>query len=341
MTTKMTAAHLDLVDETHPQRQRVAVLEEPGRIVSAWARIPEPGPGEIRLRVNYVGICGSDIESFTGRRTPEFLTTPTRLGHEVAGVIDKLGPGVAGLQVGDRVACRYVWGAFAQYITCKPFNVKVVPPHLGDETVSPIEVLPGILHALDRAAIDQTKSVLIMGQGVSGLLLTKVAALHSPRALAVTDLRDHKLAKAREYGATHSYKLASPDASTREATEADFPAGFDVVIPCLLDGDGVVDALDCVAMCGKIVLYGCIGPCNKPFDFLKLHRRRADILSTEPRRDLDMRNYFDQSLQLVLDGLVDPADIVTDIVPLAEVDRAFDLRLSADGRTIHVLVDCR
>ena len=125
------------------------------------------------------------------------------------------------------------------------------------------------------------------------------------------------------------------------SVRAQFPDGFDVVVPCLLDGDGMNDALDCVALGGKIVMYGCIGgwwcrvvytclynsckrnttrdllvhlvprkarsglhegsiltclpmllapyvagPC-KDFDFFKMHRRRAEIYSTEPRRDID------------------------------------------------------
>ena len=64
----------------------------------------------------------------------------------------------------------------------------------------------------------------------------------------------------------------------------DFPGGFEVVVPCLLDGDKMADALDCCAVGGRIVAYGCIGPC-RDFDFFKLHRKRASIFSTEPRRD--------------------------------------------------------
>lgn len=76
----------------------------------------------------YNGICGSDLEAYRGTRAPEFMSFPLRLGHEVSGVIDKVGSTVVGLKVGDAVTTRYVWGALAQYIVCKPFNVKVLPP---------------------------------------------------------------------------------------------------------------------------------------------------------------------------------------------------------------------
>ena len=114
MPNIMSIADLELVEAGTPNSQRVAVLQEPFRIEMAHALIPEPGIDEIRIKVRYVGICGSDLESYRGIRTPEFLSTPSRLGHEVSGVIDKVGEQVRGLHVGQRVTCRYVWGAFAE-----------------------------------------------------------------------------------------------------------------------------------------------------------------------------------------------------------------------------------
>ena len=123
MATRMQPAGLDLVDEGAPDSQRVAVLEAPYRITTARARIPEPGDDEVRVKVRWVGVCGSDVEVYRGTRRPEWLSLPARLGHEVAGVIDKLGAHVRGLAVGDQVICRYIWGGFAEYVVCRPFNV--------------------------------------------------------------------------------------------------------------------------------------------------------------------------------------------------------------------------
>jgi len=340
MATQMSMAELTLVPADHPRAQMVAVLREPGRIEPAWAEIPEAGPGQVRVRIKWVGICGSDLEAYRGTRKPEFVSMPARLGHEVAGVIDQVGPGVNGVRVGMKVTCRYVWGAFAEYIVCKPFNVKVLPDAFPLRETSLIEILPGVIHTAELAKIDASKSVLIMGQGVSGLIITQVLSLFSPKALAVTDLYDENLALAKSYGATHTYRLPGPDARTMDAARADFPKGFDVVVPCLLEGDGMVDAIDASALCGRIVMYGCIGVCHKPLDFFAVHRKRLEIVSTEPRRDIDMRRFFNEGIQMVLDGLVNTSEIVTHTLPLEQIQRAFELRDKKLDKAIHVLIDC-
>lgn len=339
MPTKMTQPPLELVPEGTANSQSVAVLERPGEIALRRARIPDAGPGEVRVRIVWVGVCGSDVEAFRGCRQPEFLSFPVRLGHEVAGIIDQVGPGVVGIEVGDQVTCRYVWGAFAEYITCKPFNVKVLPKNFPLMEISLIEILPGVIHSAELAQITSQKTVLITGQGVSGLVMTQVLAQYSPKALVVTDLKDRNLDLARRYGATHTYRIPEASGNSMDTLKKDFPDGFDVVIPCLLDGDGMVDAIDCAATCGRIIMYGCIGTCHKPVDFFKVHRKRLEIYSTEPRRDIDMRRFFQEGMQMVVDGLVNTAELVTHTVPLSRIQEAFALRDS--GESIHVLVDCR
>ena len=293
-------------------------------------------------------------------------------------MLDAVGSRVLGLQVGEQVTCRYVWGAFAEYIVCKPFNVLTLPRSVPALEVSLIEVLPGIIHAVELARITPHTSVLIMGQGVSGLVMTQVARLSSPRVLAVTDLKPRNLLLGRAYGATHAYALPHEHARTMDAARADHPDGFEVVIPCLLDGDGMRDAcvrgargagaaarrgaqgtyplsppppahplpfpprsLDAVAIGGRIILYGCIGTCRE-FDFFKMHRKRCEIQSTEPKRDIDMRRFFDEGRRMVTQGLINTAEMVTHVYPLARVQEAFLLRDAKAGANdaIHVMVDC-
>jgi threonine dehydrogenase-like Zn-dependent dehydrogenase len=340
MATRMKVAELKLVSPEHPGAQKVAVLNQPYDISIAYAEIPVAGDDEVRVKIKWVGVCGSDIETYRGQRQPEFMSIPARLGHEVAGVIDQVGRNVQGIKLGDKVTCRYVWGAFAEYIVCDPFNIKVLPESFPLLETSLIEILPGVIHTAELGQINSHKNVLVTGQGVSGLVLTQVLKLYSPKSLVVTDLKQRNLELARKYGATHTYQIPTPDTPTMQIVGEDFPEGFDVVIPCLLDGDGMVDAIDCCAFNARLVMYGCIGMCHKPVDFFKVHRRRLEIYSTEPRRDIDMRRYFQEGIQMVLDGLVNTSEMITHTVPLTDVGRAFQLRDDKNNDAIHVLVDC-
>ena len=137
--------------------------------------------------------------------------------------------------------------------------LQVLPSGFPMLEISLIEVLPGIIHAAELAKITTHSRVLIMGQGVSGLVLTQVFKQYSPAVLAVTDLKDRNLQLAKKYGATHAYKLPHAHAATMDHLSADHPRGFDVVVPCLLEGDGMKDALDCCNLGAKIIMYGCIG----------------------------------------------------------------------------------
>ena len=122
--------------------------------------------------------------------------------------------------------------------------------------ISLLEVLPGVIHAAELTQCTPHTNVIITGQGVSGLVITQVMKLYSPKNLVVTDLKDKNLELAKSYGATYTYKISGEHGSSWEAVKNDFPEGFEVVIPCLLDGDMMQDALDMLALGGRIVMYG-------------------------------------------------------------------------------------
>lgn len=336
----MKFAELEYSDDfSVPGTQRVAILESPFKMKIVAARIPDPSDDEIRIKIKYVGICGSDLEAYRGTRKPEFISFPARLGHEVAGIIDKVGRNVRGLKIGQKVTCRYVWGAYAEYIVCRPFNVQVVPDDFDMKDISLIEILPGVLHAAELSKCDSGRTVLITGQGVSGLVLTQVLSLYSPKELVVTDIKDRNLALAKKYGATGTYKIPNETSPTMDILKEDYPEGFDIVIPCLLEGGSVADAISCGRTGGKIVLYGGIGICRQELDFFKVHRQRLEILSTEPKRDIDMYRLFKEGISLVTDGLVNTGEFIDRIYPLSQIQEAFDIRNDKSNDVIHILVD--
>ena len=340
MLTKMKFAEFEYTTDFSQQGiQRVAILEQPYKMKIVATKIPEPADNELRIKIKYVGICGSDLEAFRGNRKPEFISFPARLGHEVAGVIDKIGKNIKTLKIGQKVTCRYVWGAYAEYIVCRPINVQVLPDDFDMKDMSLIEILPGVIHAAELSQCDSGRTVLITGQGVSGLIMTQVMALYSPKELVVTDIKDRNLELAKKYGATKTYKIPEPSMPTIDVLKDDYPNGFDIVIPCLLEGGSVVDAIQCTRISGKVILYGGIGICKEELDFFKVHRARIEILSTEPKRDIDMYRFFKEGISLITDGLVNTGEYIDKIYPLSQIQEAFNVRNDKSNNYIHILVD--
>ena len=85
-------------------------------------------------------------------------------------------------------------------------------------------------------------------------------------------------------------------------------------------------------------MYGGIGMAQHPFDFFSVHRRRVEIISTEPRRDIDMYRYFKEGISLVTDGLVRTSDYIDRVFPLEKIQEAFDVRDDLESDVIHVLI---
>lgn len=199
-----------------------------------------PGPGEVKIRVKAAGVCGSDVHGYlgiTGRRLP-----PMVMGHEFAGVVEQLGPGVEMVKAGDRVAVfpfgfdgtcptcmagnftmcetRVLYGvlsdngAFADYV-----NVRVGACIKLDDSVSfeegcMIEPLTVAYHAVTHLRDEDLagKAVFVVGAGTIGQLTIACVAMKKPSMLIVSDLSDARLAVAKKMGATHTVNPASADA---------------------------------------------------------------------------------------------------------------------------------
>ncbi len=299
--------------------------------------MPEPAPDQVRIKIAYVGICGSDVEAYLGRRQPEFLGDRPVLGHEAAGVIDKLGEHVAGLRVGDRVMFAS-WGSFAEYHVCRPECVVRLLPEIPLIDGSLIEVLPGVILAATRTGITSAHDVVVLGQGLSGLQITRLVALHGCRRLIVVDLFDEKLRLAEEFGATHTINASRED--VRRRVEEITSGGADFTIVATLDGNDVPAAVEWSRRGGRIVLYGGIGPCDG-IDFFRVHTKALSIVkeTNELQGRLETRRLWREGMQLVADGLLCPQRLRTHIFALEDLPEAMELRSTPRPDVIHVLIE--
>ncbi len=188
---------------------------------------PRPAPGEALVRVKACGICGSDVHGYlglTGRRIP-----PMVMGHEFAGQVVEVGDGVSGIAVGDRVAAYPVMfcgecaqclqgdvhlclnkkalgvlhcnGAMAEYVAVPVKILFKLADHVPYEIGSLIEPLAVACRAVNHAGDLAGKTVMVVGAGTIGLLITVLVKAKNPAKVIISDLSDVRLDLARRMGA--------------------------------------------------------------------------------------------------------------------------------------------
>lgn len=265
---------------------------EAGQVELREVAVPQPGEGEVLLRVRAAGVCGSDVHQFHSTASWS-VALPVTLGHEFTGTIAALGPGVSGWTEGDRAVsetaayicgvCAYCRsghynvcpnrrgfgygadGAMAGYVRVPTRCLHAIPDALPFETAALTEPCCVAFNALvERARIRPGDSVLVLGPGPIGLLCAAIARLHGAATVIVAGLSSDfpRLALAPRMGAGRTVDLGAEDALEVVAGVGD-GYGVDVVV----DASGASAAFD-IAMAavrplGQIVKVGW-GP--KPLD---------------------------------------------------------------------------
>lgn len=313
------------------------ILEGPRKLKLADIPVLEPGRNEALIEIKMIGVCAADAEIYQGNRDPKVVDGLPTLGHEACGVVAEVGQGTGGLRKGDRVALKYVWGCFAEYVKGPIENIKPFPETISFLQGSILEVLPGILSAVERSDISAQTDVLIVGQGVSGLMLTQVARLYEPRRLITADLFDTKLELSRQFGSTHTLNVSKGDLIPK--VKKIIPDGPDVIILAHVEGDGIGEAIELLRDRGKIILYGCLRPTTKSLNFFPLHEKRGDLLTTVCKTYKEVREKWDMAVRYVEEGLLNPEPIITQRFPLSQLEEALKLKDKPRGDVIHVMIE--
>jgi L-iditol 2-dehydrogenase len=260
---------------------RAAVLREPGAVVIEERPVPRAGPGEVVVRVRAVGVCGSDTHYYEHGRIGRFVVeAPLVLGHEAAGEVTDLGPGVTRLVVGERVsiepgvpdltcgqclAGRYnlcpnmrffgtppVDGAFAEYVVVHEAFAHPVPDSVGDDAAALLEPLSVGIWACMKARVTAGSRVLITGAGPIGLLSVQAALAFGATEVVVSDVNPVRLALARELGATMVI-------DAREASVTDLHRSPEVLLECSGHPPAIGEAIRALDRAGRAVLVGMGG----------------------------------------------------------------------------------
>lgn len=355
-------------DEGRPLQQAVSgrclclVIHAPGDLRLDEQPGEPLGPGQVRVQVGYGGICGSDLHYFHhGGFGTVRIQQPMVLGHEVAGTVVEVAPGVADLQPGDRVAvnpsrpcwaCRYcreglpnqcldmryygsamrmphVQGAFRSELVCgaeQCFKVSAGVPLRLAALAEPFSVG---LHAVSRAGALIGKKVLVSGCGPIGVLAAVAARLHGAAQVTCTDVVDAPLAVAARLGASRVINVAS-EAGWVQRFAAD-KGTFDVMLECSGNERALREGLEVVRPRGTVVQLGLGGDVRLPQNVVVA----KELTVTGSFR---FHAEFGLAVQLINEGRVDLSPLVTQTFPVAEAEQAF--RLASDReRAMKVLLE--
>ena len=245
--------------------------------------VPEVGPGEVLIKVNATGICASDRSIYKGGDPWGGMPGKHIPGHEFAGNVVELGKGAAeatGLKVGDqataelRIPCRtcyycthgtyhlctestkWVGGSFAEYMKFpEGAIVWKVPDNIPADAAAIIEPLTCSAHAVARAGITQTDTVVVAGLGGIGMGVIQMAGLRNPYRLIGLDAQDKNCQTALELGADHTFNVLNTDVNA-EIKELTNGLGADIYIEVSGNPKSLETGFEVLRKRGRLTVYG-------------------------------------------------------------------------------------
>ncbi|MCJ7737352.1 MAG: alcohol dehydrogenase catalytic domain-containing protein [Anaerolineae bacterium] len=323
---------------------------------------PEPGPGEALIRVRAVGVCGSDVHYYLDGHIGDAVATfPFTMGHEFAGEIAALGPGVDGPAVGTRVAVdpampcgkceaclegnpnccldvRFpgsapVEGALSEYYAHPAHLCEPIPDSLGFDDGAMLEPLGVNIHAMRLAKIRPGDTVAILGGGPIGLLGLQLA-VHSPTAAVyLSDPIPERRALATQLGAT-AVCDPSADDPVEWLMDQTHGRGTDIVVEAAWGAEVVDQAVQMAKTAGKLIVIGIPREDKVTFKAGKARRKGLTILMS--RR---MKFEYPRAIQLVEKGIVDLQSLVTHRFPLERAGEAFELVSSLKDGVVKAMIE--
>ena len=316
--------------------------------------IPTIGPGEVLVRIEASGICGSDVMEWY-----RIKKAPLVLGHEIAGEVTKVGPGVDRYAEGDRIAashhvpcntCRFCLsghhtacdtlrrtnfdpGGFAEYVRLPAINVDRgvygIPDEVSFEEATFTEPLACVLRAQRIAGLQPGETVLVIGSGIAGLLHVQLACAAGAGRVVATDISQARLEAASAFGADAAIH-ASEDIPA-EVRRVNNGWLADKVLVCTGATSANLQALESVERGGTVLFFAPTDPgVTLPVSVNELFFRNDITLTTSyagsPADHVT-------ALELIRAGRIDVAKMITHRVSLSETSKGFQLVAEAQEST--------
>lgn len=315
--------------------------------------VPKIGAGEVLVKVEASGICGSDVIEWY-----RIDKVPLVLGHEVTGVIADVGKGVTGYKVGDRVCvahhvpcntCKYCLdghqtmcetlrstnfdpGGFSEFLRLPEINVKngiyLLPDSVGFEEGTFIEPLACVVRGQRSAGVKPGDTVAVIGSGLAGLLHISLLKATGVTRIIATDINEKRLDYAKKFGADYVFNAGNKDLNLSE-TVKEINDGFlaDVVILATGAGSAILQGLKSVRRGGTVLFFGAADKgAMLPLSINEIFwRTEITLVSSYAGSILDHR----LALEFIRANKINVKDMISERLPMRDIVRGFELTAKA------------
>lgn len=302
-------------------RMRAAVLAGPGRIRMDLVERPEPGAGQVRVRLEGCGVCASNLTPWEGPEWMQFPTAPGALGHEGWGVIDALGEGVEGCAVGERVAALS-YNSYAEYDVADASAIVKLPEALAGQPF-PGEPLGCAMNIFRRSDIAAGQTVAIVGIGFLGAILTRLAAEAGARVIAISR-RPFSLDVARRMGAAETVRMDDHWRIVGAVSSLTGGALCERVIEAVGKQWPLDLAAELTGERGKLVIAGYHQDGPRQVNMQLWNWRGIDVVNAHERDPAVYAQGVREAVEAVASGRLDPSSLYTHVYPLDRLDVALD-----------------
>ena len=299
-----------------------AVVAGPGRIKLEDVPIPTPGAGEVLVRLEGCGICGSNLPTWQGRDWFDYPQKPGAPGHEAWGVIEQVGEEVEGLEAGTRAAVLS-YKAFAEYDVADQEAVVALPDWLDDRPF-PGEPLGCAMNVFRRSDIRSGQTVAIVGIGFLGALLTQLASAAGARVIAISR-RHYSLDVARDCGADEVIEMDDHHRIIDEVKDLTDGALCERVIEAVGLQWPLDLAADLTAERGRLVIAGYHQDGPRSVDMQQWNWRGLDVVNAHERDIAVYGRGIREAIDAVEQGRLDPFPLFTHVLELQSLGEGLQL----------------
>jgi L-iditol 2-dehydrogenase len=340
------------------------LLSEYNHLEIADVPLPVVGRGEVLVRVEACGICGSDVHGFdgsTGRRIP-----PIVMGHEAAGTVETVGEGATKYKKGDRVTfdstiycgeCQYCkrgqinlcdnrevigvscgdyrrHGAFAEYVVVPERIMYPLPMDFSFEAAAMLEAVSVALHGVKVSQVTGGETALVIGAGMIGLLTLQAARAAGCKRVFITDVDETRLKLARQVGADETLHCSGAEL-VAEVMRLTGGNGVDITLEAVGRNETVGAAIDCTRKGGTVTLIGNIMP------EVTLPLQKVVVRQLRLQGSCASSGEYPEAIELIANGKIQVKPLITAVASLEEGPRWFERLHSREPNLMKIILTPR